>query len=220
LELVRYIHLNPIRAKIVEGIQSLDKFPFTGHSVIIGKNKNDWQDIEYVLQLFGNTTSRARRNYRSYIVEGISQGKRDDLMGGGLIRSSGGWANVKAMRKENTFQHSDERILGDTNFVERVLSTTQEQLERRYQLQAQGFDLNRVAQRVADVLAIDPSEIWKPGKNRLRVKAKSLLCYWASRELEISMAELSRKLHMSPAAISLSVKRGEKLALENNFKLV
>jgi len=219
-ELVRYIHLNPIRAKIVEGIHFLDKFPFTGHSAIMGKCKNDWQDTEYVLQLFGNTTSDARRNYRSYVVEGISQGKRNDLMGGGLIRSSGGWANVKAMRKENTFQHSDERILGDGDFVERVLSSAQEQLERRYELEAQGFDLNRVAQRVSALLAIETSELWKPGKDRRRVKARSLFCFWASREIKISMAELSRKLQMSPAAISLSVKRGEKLVRENNFKLV
>lgn len=44
LELVRYIHLNPIRANIVKDITALDKYPYTGHTVIMGKVKNDWQD--------------------------------------------------------------------------------------------------------------------------------------------------------------------------------
>jgi hypothetical protein len=220
LELVRYIHLNPVRAKIVENIEILDTFPYTGHSVIMGKYKNDWQDTAYVLQLFGNKTSAARRNYRSYVVAAMSEGQRHDLIGGGLIRSSGGWANVKAMRNANIFQHSDERILGDGEFVERVLLSAQEQLERRYELEALGFDLDRVAQRVSDLLAIEKSELWEPGKDRRRVKARSLLCYWASRKLNISMAELSRKLEMSPSAVSLAVKRGEKIVRENNYKLV
>ena len=37
LELVRYLHLNPIRAKLVTDIQELDKYPFCGHAVIMGK---------------------------------------------------------------------------------------------------------------------------------------------------------------------------------------
>jgi len=45
-ELVRYIHLNPMRAKIVSGIKELNRYPYSGHSVIMGKQKHEWQDIE------------------------------------------------------------------------------------------------------------------------------------------------------------------------------
>ena len=54
----------------------------------------------------------------------------------------------------------------------------------------------------------------------VRVKARSLLCYWAVRDLGISMAELSRRLKLSLSGVSLSVKRGERIAQENDYKLI
>jgi biotin operon repressor len=63
-------------------------------------------------------------------------------------------------------------------------------------------------------------EVWSRGKYRRIVKARSLLCYWAVRELGISMASLSRRLHISSAAVSQSVQRGEILAKENHYHLI
>jgi len=37
LELVRYIHLNPLRAEIVENLEALERYPYTGHSALMGK---------------------------------------------------------------------------------------------------------------------------------------------------------------------------------------
>jgi hypothetical protein len=54
------------------------------------------------------------------VAKGISEGRRDDLTGGGLIRSHGGWAAVKQMRRAKMFEKSDERILGDGDFVEQA----------------------------------------------------------------------------------------------------
>ena len=52
LELVRYIHLNPLRSGIVSTIDKLDRFPYCGHGAIVGKQPNDWQDAQSVLALF------------------------------------------------------------------------------------------------------------------------------------------------------------------------
>ncbi|GAF80817.1 unnamed protein product, partial [marine sediment metagenome] len=90
MELVRYIHLNHVRAGIVKGLKELDKYPYCGHSFILGKQKNDWQDIEYVLGFFDENISTARPQYRLFVHKGIAQGRRPDLIGGGLIRSYGG----------------------------------------------------------------------------------------------------------------------------------
>ncbi len=220
LELVRYIHLNPLRAGIVEDLKALDKFPFAGHSVVMGKRKNNWQDVNGVLRLFDTKTSLARRRYRSYVQKGIAQGKRTDLTGGGLIRSVGGWSNVKAMQKAKVYQKGDERILGDGDFVDQVLKAAQEELDTKYSLQAKGFDLDRVVQRISHLLGIKPEEVWAKGKYPLTVRARSLLCYWAVRELGMRMAELSRKLRLSQPAISLSVKRGEEIAKQNQYSLL
>ena len=67
---------------------------------------------------------------------------------------------------------------------------------------------------------LEPSEIWKIGKARRRVAARSLLCFWVVRELGISMTELSRRLNLSLSGVSQSVMRGEKIAEINGFKLL
>ncbi len=220
LELVRYIHLNPIRAKSVPDLKSLEKYPYCGHGTLMGKFKNDWQDVGGVLDLFGENISQARRRYKDFVKKGIDQGKRDDLTGGGLVRSVGGWQNIKAMRKAKIWQKCDERILGDGDFVEKALASSRESLENRYSLEARGYDLDKVAGRVCELLGVKRSDIWAPGKERYRVQARSLLCFWASRDLKISQSELSRKFELSPANISKCVKRGENIARNSGYSLL
>lgn len=63
LELVRYIHLNPLRAHVVPGLERLDRFPWSGHAVIMGKQGMKGQDAVLILNLFGTTKAKARREY-------------------------------------------------------------------------------------------------------------------------------------------------------------
>jgi len=174
LELVRYIHLNPLRARIVADMNALDAYPFCGHAAIMGKVKNNWQDFQWVLKLFDEGLRNARRNYRVFVQKGIQQGRREDLIGGGLIRSAGGWAAVIAMRSFEKPQKADERILGDGDFVEHALAQAEEQLEKKYALQARGYDLDKVAKRVSEVMRLELSLVWAPGRERQRVEARSL----------------------------------------------
>ncbi len=128
LELVRYIHLNPQRAKLVKSLTETDRYLYSGHSVLMGNVTRDFQDTDYVLRQFGKKISTARKAYRAYIEKGIGQGRRPDLVGGGLIRSAGGWSMVKAMRRVQDHMKSDERILGDGEFTQSVLEEAQERL--------------------------------------------------------------------------------------------
>jgi putative transposase len=114
---------------------------------------------------------------------------------------------------------SDERILGDSEFTQFVLDEARERLEERYRLQAQGYDLEKVTLRVSSELGIDPEQIWKYGKNRLTVKARSLMCYWAVSKLGFSATELSKKLGVSQPAVSIGVKRGERIAQAERLEL-
>ena len=77
-----------------------------------------------------------------------------------------------------------------------------------------------IMERVSTIINCPKQELEKPGKNRTRVRARSLLCYWAVRELGLSQTELARRLHLSPEGISLSVKRGEHLAQEAGLTVV
>lgn len=217
LELVRYIHLNPLRAKIVKGLKSLDKYPYSGHSVLMGRVEHEWQDTEYVLEWFGKRIKGARSKYRDFIEKGVTMGKRPDLTGGGLVRSVGGWLNLLEMRKAKVFVKGDERILGEGDFVEQILQTAGEAFDKRTSLMAQEWDIDRVAEHVAKLLDMEVSEVWSVGKYRHIVKARSLLCYWAARELGVTMSSLAKRLKISPAAVTQSVLRGEMLVMENQY---
>jgi hypothetical protein len=219
-ELVSYIHLNPLRARIVAELKTLSKYPYGGDSAIMGKLKRDFQDVDYVLRLFGDQVSEARRNYREYVRKRMQLGRRPELVGGGLLRSSGGWGALKEMSKARIHLKGDERILGDSDFVKEALAAQKEQFERRYWLKAQGYNMDRVVEKVAEVFEIDPEEILKPGNQPLRVKARSLVCYWAVRELGLSGTRVGKLLGIGQPAVSRAVVRGEKLTQNMNLSLI
>lgn len=220
LELVRYLHLNPLRANLVQDLKQLDTSPYAGHSVLMGKRKNVWQDTGYVLQWFNKRKTLARRRYRDFVKKGIAAGKRPDLVGGGLVRSAGGWSAVKALRKAKVHLKGDERILGDSDFVLQVLKTANEALEKKYRLKAQGMDVEKIARRVSELFDLNLNEVWAQGKYRKIVNARSLLCFWAVRELGVSMSSLARRLKISPAAVSKSVLRGERIIEQHHYSLL
>jgi hypothetical protein len=185
----------------------------------MGKVKNDWQNTRYVLSLFGRKVSEARRRYAEFVEKGIKDGKRPELTGGGLIRSLGGWTAVKMMPKTKERVKGDERILGEGSFVQRVLEECRERLERRYKYQAKGYDLDWLTDQVALKLNLERNMVMRPGRYPETVEARSVLCFWASRELGISTLELSKKLGISQPTASQSVKRGEKIVMERGLKL-
>jgi len=220
LELVRYIHLNPLRSGLVQDLDGLDRYPYSGHSVLTGKVEHPWQDAQWVLGMFGKGLTAQRRAYLSFVEKGVDEGRRQDLTGGGLLRSVGGWEGVKALRERKTYQRNDERILGDGDFVERVLASAQEAVEKRYALRSAGLDLERIAFRVSEVLGVRPEEVWARGKYQRNVEARSLLCYWAVRELGVSLSSLSRRLGLSVPSISDSVARGQRIAEKRSLSLI
>ena len=219
LELVRYIHLNPLRAGLVNSMHQLDQYSYCGHSFLLGIRSNDWQDTDYVLRLFGKKVAAARKHYRDFVEKGVKTGKRPDLIGGGLIRTAGGWAALKAYRDQNIHITGDERILGKSDFVETVLKKQNERLERRYRIQLLEFDFDKAVDRVARIFDLKPYEILSTVRERHRVEARSVLCFWAISELEMTGTEVARRLKMSKSGVSRAAARGEKIASKMKLRL-
>ncbi|MBT8340950.1 MAG: hypothetical protein HKP58_08035 [Desulfatitalea sp.] len=120
--------------------------------MIMGQNKKQWQDADYILGFYDRKRLTARGCYRENIEKGIGDGRRPDLIGGGLVRSAGGWSVVKAKRKGLDRIKGDERILGDEAFVESVLKEAQEGLERKSRLHAGGYGFEWLVDRIAQQL--------------------------------------------------------------------
>ena len=220
-ELVRYIHLNPLRAKIVSDIPELNSYFYCGHSVLMGKKKRPWQDMGYVLSFFGKSLREARKRYLQYVESGIEQGRRPELVGGGLIRSLGGWRAVKNTRFNGQDRmKGDHRILGDTAFVMEVLAEAEEKFERFYELKSKGYNLDTIGRKVCALFGIEPDEMYSKSRQKTRAEARGLYCYWAVVELGYPLADLARLLGMTGQGVGYAVRRGERIAKENNYGLI
>lgn len=219
-ELVRYIHLNPLRRGITLSLAKLSVDACSGHSAILGNKKRPWQDVGFVLHSFGKSAGHARRSYLAYVKSGIGQGRRDDLTGGGLIRSLGSRTEIKRIRsKGNLHVKGDERILGDSKFVDSILCKTKNRTSLHREGKRHGYDLRQVMDRVATVLGSDVKQIYSVGRHQDQVKARDLYCFWAVRELGLSLTDLARRLGMSPPGVGYAVRRGEAIAQEKKYRL-
>ena len=131
LELVRYIHLNPLRSHMVQNLEELERYRWSGHGVLVGKVRHDWQEKEYVLNQFGRVERQSIRAYRKFIEEGKGLGRRPELVGGGLVRSLGGWSKVLSLRSRGEEVEHDSRILGSGDFVQAVMRDAEEAIARQ-----------------------------------------------------------------------------------------
>jgi putative transposase len=220
-ELVRYIHLNPVRAKMVPDLVGLNKYPYGGHSALMGKQKRGWQETDYVLSVFGKTPAAARRSYALFVEAGYGQGRRPELTGGGLIRSLGGWGASKKLRlKGQDRNKGDERILGDSDFVTSILAEANQKLDHYYEIKSQGYTIEKLEKRVMEIFGIEKDVIYSKGRRKIQVAARSLLCYWAVRELGLTATGLAKHFGITQPAVSYAVLRGERIAKESNYTLV
>ena len=209
-ELVRYIHLNPLRAGIVKDLGELASYPYCGHSVLLGKKKHAWQDRDYVLGYFGKTEKEAMRRYVGFVSKGVEEGRRPDLVGGGLLRTVGGWKGLKDLRDSGEKVRADERVLGGSDFVERVLRESALEWEKKSILKQRGVDLSRLLQKVASHFGVDFEDLKSGSKVSSVSKARSVLCYLGVRKLGIASAKISRELGISPSGVSRAIVRAQR----------
>ncbi len=219
LELVRYIHLNPLRAGLVSEYGNLAAYPYCGHGALMGRRKIAWQDTEYVLGLFGNKASTAGSEYSRFVFSGIGQGKRSDLTGGGLLRSHGGWTGVKVLKETGEYQKGDERILGDGAFVNEVLEKAEEKFKEKYRLKAKGYDLDKLITRISEITQVTPDAILDSLRDTKRTTARSILCYWATEKLGTSQSQLAQMLRRSQSSITYAVRRGKAIVEKNAYTI-
>jgi REP element-mobilizing transposase RayT len=220
LELVRYIHLNPLRAMLVESIKGLEGYPWSGHSALTGQMQRPWQATEEVWIHFGKDKKKAIQGYRDFTVDGIAMGRRDDLTGGGLKRSAGGWEGIKKLKKQKELWRGDERILGNGDFVEKVLQVSEQQLARKEQLKKEGWNLERLAREVCSHFGIKKEMLQRKGRSNDSSSARSVICHYGYRELSVGLKEMARFFGISQPAISKHVVKGGSIIKDRGIKLL
>jgi len=199
LELVRYIHLNPLRVGLVKTLDELDSYQWSGHAVIMGKRSLAGQNEDEVRQLFDKNKRMALKKYRLFIKDGVDQGKREELVGGGFRRS------LKLSGSEG-YEAYDERILGSGEFVERLQQETQSSGSA-----ISTVSMEEVILRISRIYSIEPASLRQGGKRKVLSDARGALCYVAVVKMGINGASVARMLNISRAGISLASRRGEEI---------
>ena len=114
----------------------------------------------------------------------------------------------------------DERILGDSDFVMEVLRASEKEMERRYRLKAEGYDLDKLAAKAADLLGLTGEDLLRPGKYGKVVEGRDLLGYWAVQELGWRVRSLAKRIGISQPAVSYAILRGKRVVREKGLQSV
>jgi hypothetical protein len=118
LELIRYIHLNPVRAGLVVDAQD---YPWSSHRIYLGLDPSKSVNSSFVLKQFSTDPLGAKEAYRSFVIGGIAQGRRHDF-----------------------YKVTDQRILGDEDFLQEITQYVGAQEEELPETPARFFELDEL----------------------------------------------------------------------------
>jgi len=218
LALVRYIHLNPIRAKVVKSMEELDRYPWSGHQMIVGKTDYPWMGRAYVLSQFGGTKRKSIQAYRRFVEEEVGKGRNPALMGGGLIRSHGGWSQVLALRRKGETGSSDERILGGGDFVDRILREVEERQLRQMKFRMRDSrSIGDIIQEECRRRKVSADELRRGGRRSRVSEARAAIAFRSKEELGISGAEIARYLGVNTSSINRALARMDAFLAEQSY---
>ncbi|MDY6952518.1 MAG: hypothetical protein SWE60_13485 [Thermodesulfobacteriota bacterium] len=177
---------------------------------MMGRVKNDWQDRDYVLRWFGSKEGEAKRFYRQFVKKGIDRGSRPDLVGGGLIRSQGGWSAVKAMRRLGVREKSDERILGSGEFVEELIEQSDQTRKEQFSMQQRLKRAVSVLEKLCKKEDVGIAELQSGGRRQKVVMVRRKLAKDLVEQCGLLLTETGRHLGVSASAIAKSFSRSAK----------
>jgi REP element-mobilizing transposase RayT len=206
-ELVRYIHLNPLRAGAVENLASLEGYRWCGHAGLLGKRWNPWQAVDEVLRWFGETPKAACAAYRRFVSHGKGQGHRPELVGGGLVRSQGGWSAVKSLRGRGEKAIGDERILGSGDFVRKMVAQATDRVARQLPIDQRQARAEAHIQEACKKAGIGTEALRSGSRVGVLPGLRRELARLLVLELGLTRAEAARRLGVTTSGVAQILRR-------------
>jgi hypothetical protein len=173
--------------------------------VLVGKGKNDWQEREYVLHQFHEREGKAIRAYRKFMEEGKDQGRRPELVGGGLIRSLGGWSQVLPLGGSRERMEHDCRILGSGDFVAEIIREAEKKVRRYLRVSEMKTSIDKAIKEICDKECVAEQELRLGVRTRKFSRVRAKISYHLSHEFGISRAEIARQLGVCTSAIAKAI---------------
>src|SRR4030043_1265951 len=177
LSLVKYIHLNPVRAKTAK---TPGKYRWSGHNNYAKKSdKKGIVDEDQVLRMFSEDKTRARKLYRAFMDEGIT------------------------VMKDDIYSTIDQGILGDERFADKIMERYDNRIEQRRRKKE--YSLSEIAAVIEEVYDITLSQIRQKSKDRGISKGRKLLSLVAN-EYGYKGKEIAEYIKKDPAIVTRHLK--------------
>jgi REP element-mobilizing transposase RayT len=208
-ELVRYIHLNPLRAGICKTFAELDRFPWSGHAVLIRRRRCAFQDVRAVLRRFSHDPKIAIQKYRAYL---------QDRAGG---TDAGNFLDIVRKSNKEVSDRKDHRcwVIGDPVFVKAAL---EQDAVKRLQLAAcvkNGWTMKRVVEEVSQQMGIAAAEVIKRGRDNDRSMFRKVSAVLAHRSCGIPIIEIARYYGIRSSSVSRMLEDGERHARQHTISI-
>jgi len=143
------------------------------------------------------------------VEEGVDQGRRPELVGGGLIRSLGGWSRVLSFRDKRDARDYDDRILGGGDFVREILKEADKDVGRQLRYRQDERPIEQEIQRMCREEGIKEEELTRGSQRRKVSEVRGKIAYYLHREKGIPMAEIARHVGVGTSAIAMAIRRIE-----------
>ena len=208
--LIRYVHLNPLRAGVCRSLEDLDNYPWCGHSMLIGKRVFRFQTVDAILNRFGKTIRDARQNYQLFLKEGLEYSQDDDF--------------IKKLRSSNETKECIHDpgcwVIGDKEFVKNAISQDEHYRLRLTQYAKQGWNIDDLRNRIEKTMHLKTGDLMKRGRKNNRAEARKIFMWLCNRKVGIPVAEIARYIGISGPAVSRVLDEGEQLAVEKKINII
>ena len=141
------------------------------------------------------------RRYKAFVAEGVGRGRRPELVGGGLIRSLGGWSQVLSLRRKGLRMAADECVLGDGDFAEQIWSESTELDRETLRRKGPGKDLETLARDLIVDPGINETELRSGSRKRKVSEARRAFCRTAVGEQRYPAVPVARFLGVTTSAV-------------------
>jgi putative transposase len=196
-ELIRYVHLNPLRAGKVKSVAGLEKYRWSGHRAIMGVEICPWQAVEQVLARFGSNRKKAIELYLDFLDENAAIKGVQTPYAAMVMRD--GTADT---------QFLDDRIMGEASFIHSEIKRVEYETGEHARRIRNRPSLDTLAEMITKKLEVGVEDLFLKGRSNSRSEARSRFCSETRRRYGYSLSQIGAYLNITPGSVLRAIERG------------
>jgi hypothetical protein len=201
-EIIRYIHLNPLRANLIKSYEKLSDWKWSGHNLLLN-NANaigaDFVDRKVMLDLFSQNENDALKIYQQYMLEGIDNSN---------IRISGRLPKTEQIELDSAHKKG-HAVIGDLNFVKNAMENHPIGMHHLHRKEDYSEVLRRIAYETCYKFVITIDDLKKRGRKNTRSRAREYFCYKVHEQEKLPLSVIANFLVICISPTAELVKRGK-----------